>query len=468
MRALLAIVLILAWSLFAPTGEVRAQTGGEQASFLDPFPDGDRYRVEVWGDQMADGLLDGLTELMTDEPKFQLDKKLRSISGLTRIDIDQELRNLEAGVTASKPHIVVLMLGAADRSPLRRNNRRVNVGSDDWKQEYALRLDAIMRALRKRSIGVFWVGLPVMRRQEVNDDAEMINELVRSRSLANGVRFVDIFASFAEADKSFTAQGADLTGKMRLLRDSDGVYFTAAGYKKLAYFVERELKRAATQAWDERTIPLAGAEAEQARIRPPTTVKVGPLAAQTAQAAKRPGPGSGPGGLRPPTARSGETVTADDVKAETSRITIKNIGPDGREESTTVEILRPAIPASLVALITRRQSADKPTNVGDPVMTEILGGLTVVSSVTPLAESSAERRRDSSSPLARVLQRGEALPPKPGRADEMPWPRPEPELDPRLSSLSSAAIQGPGEAMPAAPGEQPLPMKRRNRRIERN
>ena len=46
-------------------------------------------------------------------------------------------------------------------------------------------------------------------------------------------------------------------------------------------------------------------------------------------------------------------------------------------------------------------------------MTEILGGLTVVSSVTPLAEAQGERRRgatDQASPLHRVLQRGEAMP----------------------------------------------------------
>src|SRR5690606_28033049 len=123
----------------------------------------------------------------------------------------------------------------------------------------------------------FWVSLPVMRRQDMNEDAEMINDLIRSRALANGVRFVDIFASFADADGNYNPYGPDLAGKTKLLRDQDGVHFTDTGYRKLGYFVLRELKRAATQAWEERTIPLAGNEAEQARIRPVQTVKLAPL-----------------------------------------------------------------------------------------------------------------------------------------------------------------------------------------------
>jgi hypothetical protein len=214
-----------------------------------------------------------------------------------------------------------------------------------------------------------------------------------------------------------------LAGKTKLLRDQDGVHFTGTGYRKLGYFVLRELKRAATQAWEERTIPLAGNEAEQARIRPVQTVKLAPLS----------GSGKGPptkNGITSNQANAGSTGGAG-LKAETSQITIRGLG----EQSITLEILRPAIPASVVSLLTRRESADKPTHVGEAVMTEILGGLTVVSSVTPMGDAGARQRAgsDQTTPMYRVLQRGESLPPKPGRADEMPWPRPEPVLDPQLS-----------------------------------
>ncbi|MCC6779083.1 MAG: DUF459 domain-containing protein [Hyphomicrobiales bacterium] len=451
MTTVLALLLALLAGIGVSAAPALAQVG-ETGSFLDPFPESNRYRTQVWGDQMAEGLLEGLSEQLAEDPRLQLDKKQRWLNGLLKTDVDQDAKALDQELATNPPHIVVLMLGAGDRLSLRRpNGRRVAVGSDEWKTEYARRLDVLMRTLRKRSIAVFWIGLPIMRRQDVTEDVETINELFRNRALANGVRFVDIFASFADAEGAYSSHGPDLAGKPRLLRDPDGVHFTGAGYRKLAYFVERELKRAAAQAWDERMIPLAGNEAEQARVRPPATVKLAPFAMPGA-----PGKGGTAGAQLQKHAASN---AGDGVKADTSRITLRSKGEHGREESVTLEILRPAIPASVVALLTRRETADKPTHVGDSVMTEILGGLTVVSSVTPLGDAGERRRAgsDQTTPLHRVLQRGESLPPKPGRADEMPWPRPEPVLDPRLSVLPAPEPATTPIDTGSVPGSAPAP-----------
>lgn len=452
MRIVIALLLVVVAAGLGWAPPAQAQ-GSDGASFLDPFPEGDRYRVQVYGDAMAEGLLEGLAELMAQEPRFAIEKKNRWLGGLMKSDADQEAKTIEGALGTSPPHIAIFMLGAGDRVAFRRpNGRRAGVGSDEWKEEYARRLDLVMRAVRKRSVAVFWVGLPVMRREDANDDAEMMNELFRSRALANGVRFVDIFASFADADKSYDAHGPDIAGKTRLLREPDGVHFTWAGHRKLAYFVERELKRAAQQAWDERTIPLAGSESEQSRIRPPTTVKLAPVGSQAKDRQAAAAAPSALAGAAVPGRPSAAGQAGDGVSADHSRITMRTIGEQGREESVTVEILRPAIPAAVVALLTRREADDKASQVGEPVMTEILGGLTVVSAVTPLAEPTGERRRatDGASPALRVLQRGETLSPKPGRADEMPWPRPE------------ATVAAASEA-PPAPAATPAPTPARGR-----
>ena len=432
MTTVLALLLVLVAGFAMPTAPAFAQ-GGHSGSFLDPFPENDRYRIQVWGDDMAQGLLEGIAEQLADEPRLDLDKKQRWLTGLLRVDIDQEIKSIDQSLAQGAPQMVVLILGAGDRLALRRssNGRRIPVGSDDWNAEYARRLDLVMRTLRKRSIGVFWVGLPVMRRQDMNEDVETINELIRGRALANGVRFIDVYASFTDADGNYSSHGPDLAGKTRLLRDQDGVHFTGTGYRKLGYFVERELKRAAAQAWEERAIPLAGSEAEQARVRPPPTVKLAPLPVSGEKASATKGVAAS---RQQATAETGSE--SGGLKAETSHVTIRGLG----EQSVAVEILRPAIPASVVSLLTRRETADKPTHVGEAVMTEILGGLTVVSSVTPVGESGSRQKAgsDQNTPLYRVLQRGESMPPKPGRADEMPWPRPEPKLDPRLSQALDA------------------------------
>jgi len=58
---------------------------------------------------------------------------------------------------------------------------------------------------------------------------------------------------------------------------------------------------------------------------------------------------------------------------------------------------------------------------------QIPGGLTVMSSIVPPRSLDGSRRRMSptQSPYFRVLEKGERLPPKPGRADDFTWPRPQ-------------------------------------------
>ncbi len=74
--------------------------------------------------------------------------------------------------------------------------------------------------------------------------------------------------AFSTKGGGYSAYGPDVNGKIRLLREGDGIYFTTDGNRKLAHFVERDLRRDLTQAKADRAIPLAGTETEQARINP--------------------------------------------------------------------------------------------------------------------------------------------------------------------------------------------------------
>ncbi len=202
------------------------------------------------------------------------------------------------------------------------------------------------------------------------------------------------------------------------MRDTDGVHFTDAGYVKLAHFVERELKRDITQARTERSIPLAGDTAEQARVNP-DKVK---LKAESARAEAERAKSSNGGSVAAPAADG-----VRDQKAESGKVDIRVPGKEGTEEVVTVEIVRPAIPASIVALVTRKQSDDRAAQMGDVLVDQIPGGLTVMSSIMPPRGGDGSRRRMSptQTPYFRVLEKGERLPSKPGRADDFTWPRPQ-------------------------------------------
>ena len=58
---------------------------------------------------------------------------------------------------------------------------------------------------------------------------------------------------FVDEAGKFTTQGPDYEGQMRRLRSGDGVYFTKAGARKLAHYVEREIRRYMSN----RAVPVA-------------------------------------------------------------------------------------------------------------------------------------------------------------------------------------------------------------------
>lgn len=95
----------------------------------------------------------------------------------------------------------------------------------------------------------------------------------------------------------------------------------------------------------------------------------------------------------------------------------------------TLELPRPAIPANVIRLITRKDTGDRPSPMGDSVADQIGGGLVVLSSVTPLATGpGALRRAVPGQPYYQVWFKGERLEPRPGRSDDFTWPRVDPDI----------------------------------------
>ena len=415
-RALLTIVLTAL--LLARTLPVSAQEQGLGGSFITPFPDNDVYQVQVVGDWLAEGLLGGLVEAFTVGPGVSITRKRYDLDGIMRNSSANDLAQMEQAFSTDPSHIAIVMLGAQDRYSVSR--RRGAEETDDWRGEYGARVDRLMKLLKKGNRAVYWVGLPNMRRWQDNERAQKMNDVIRERAYLNGARYIDAYASFIDESGGYSDWGPDVTGKVRRLRDSDGVHFTQAGYLKLAHFVERELKRDIAQARTERSIPLAGDATEQSRVNPEKVRLKAESERAQAQAKSAKG-----GGVATPSANAGAADGARDQKLETGKVDIRVPGAEGTEQIVTVEIVRPAIPASVVALVTRKTSEDKAAQMGDVLVDQIPGGLTVMSSIVPPRGADGSRRRMSptQSPYFRVLEKGERMPSKPGRADDFAWPR---------------------------------------------
>jgi hypothetical protein len=313
----------------APVDYSRAPTPKK----LDPKAEGAvTTPILVLGDSMADWLAYGLELAYADSPEIGILRRHRTNSGLIRTEVRSDPRGdypdwpqtARELIAAQKPKFVLMMVGINDRrqfretaqiapaartakpapqrvddpaaleldkpSPERPNeapavaapepaapvgNRTLEFRTDAWSEAYIRRIDDTIAALKTSAVPVFWVGLPPMRGQKSAADVPFLNDLYRSRADKAGIIYIDVWDGFVDEDGRYAQSGPDVEGQTRRLRSGDGVYFTQAGARKLAHYVEREVQR-----WlSTRTAPVAVAIPEEPKVEPAAKVEAGATAA---------------------------------------------------------------------------------------------------------------------------------------------------------------------------------------------
>ena len=396
---------------------VNSDKAKAQSSFVTPFPDGGTYRVFVFGDALGNGLHEGLRHGLRLEPDIRVDNHSVGNSRLSRkrpIDWPEHLSQI---AQKSSFEIAVMTFGVSDRGSMSVNGRRYAVGTPEWDTAYGKRIDAVVRAAKAKGAAVYWVGLPAMRGPRASAESQIMNALARERVYRLGGKFVDTWEGFTDGNGNFSPYGPDLTGKIRRLRSKDGVYFTGRGYRKLAHFVERIIRRDVALARAERDVPLAGSTAEQAQIRRLSSVRgaKGPRVRQDAlqrEASTRKQPRATQGG---------------DHKA--AHATVRVQIPDaesGDKKTVQIRILRPALPAVVVGHIQRRSQATGGDQLGRNLLQFTPDGTGILNSVAAGSSNSgsdlSKRISVTQTPYYKALIKGETLPPKPGRTDDLSWP----------------------------------------------
>lgn len=266
--------------------------------------------VLVLGDAMADWLAYGLEDALSEQPDIGVIRKHRTVSGLIKYQPRGEPSEWAAAakgiVAAEKADAIVVMLGlhdrtsitetAADRAAAAKRDERKKPDaprtdeaskpdadaasedqassedspsiaapergargtgahefrSDRWVELYKKKIEDMIIAAKAKNVPVLWVGLPALRGAKSTSDALFLNALYREVATKTGVTYVDVWDGFVDESGRFLQQGPDFEGQTRRLRTSDGVYFTRAGARKLAHYVDRELKRLMNRA-----IPVA-------------------------------------------------------------------------------------------------------------------------------------------------------------------------------------------------------------------
>jgi hypothetical protein len=274
--------------------------------------------IMVFGDAMADWLAYGLELAYADSPEIGILRRHRTNSGLIRTEVRNDPRGeypdwpqaAREMITGQKPKFVLMMVGINDRRQMREaaqvapaargakpapppvedaaaleldkpapdtpaimapepaapgGNRTLEFRTDAWSEAYIRRIDDTIAALKTSGVPVFWVGLPPLRGQKSAADIPFLNDLYRSRADKAGIIYIDVWDGFVDEDGRYAQSGPDVEGQTRRLRASDGVYFTQAGARKLAHYVEREVQR-----WlSARAAPVALAIPEEPKVEAP-------------------------------------------------------------------------------------------------------------------------------------------------------------------------------------------------------
>lgn len=279
--------------------------------------------VTVLGDGFADWLAYGLEDAFGDTPEVGILRRHKTYSGLIRYESRRDAQEwpqvARQILGQDKPSFVVMMIGLGDRVPLREpaaaparpgNQRgqqnqpaapaqqqqdnppaaadtndeadpqeaqvapveRARPGSgpshefrsERWAELYGKKIEDTITALKSAGVPVLWVGLPSIRGTKSTSDVIYLNNLFRSQAEKNGIVYIDIWDGFVDEGGRYALQGPDLEGQIRRLRSQDGVHFTKFGARKLAHYVEREIRRMMTVKVTPVALPMTPDPATQA------------------------------------------------------------------------------------------------------------------------------------------------------------------------------------------------------------
>ncbi len=201
-------------------------------------------KVLVVGDFMADGLHWGLEQAYASNPNAVLINKSSGLSGIVRNDVVDWPTETIKLIEELKPVAVVFQVGMNDRQQMRLEGGRVAKLTEPWRKEYEARVEAAVKSVRDRNIALIWLGLPPVKSGAMNPDYLIFNEIYRTKVEASGGKFVDVWDGFTNAEGQFINAGPDINGQIVRLRNADGINMTRAGMSKLAFYAEKEIKKA--------------------------------------------------------------------------------------------------------------------------------------------------------------------------------------------------------------------------------
>jgi hypothetical protein len=205
--------------------------------------DPDAGLILVVGDRMARGVADGLKYTLAQKPQIRVEAITEDKEGFVGEGSPDWATQVVSRIRGADVQAVVVMIGRQDLGKAFPGDPPVEFMTAEWLDSYRKKVDALVRVVRQEKKPLVWAGLPPTSDELVNADFTQLNSIFQSASEDRRVRYVDIWDIFLAEDGSYSSYGPDVDGKNTRLRTNNKIGFTWAGYRKVAFFVERELSR---------------------------------------------------------------------------------------------------------------------------------------------------------------------------------------------------------------------------------
>ncbi len=220
--------------------------------------------VLVFGDEQAGTLAQGLADA------FAADRESAAVVGRSEAeagfapgktaDLLAAARQLPTG--SDQADVIVVLAGSNDLEPLTdASGIRAELFDERWRDLYSRRFEDFLLTLKLQRRNVVVVGLPPVEDGMRSEQIARYNALLKEMVERNGFIFVDATDGFVDENGKFMTSGPAVDGQRRRLRTADGVGFTRAGARKLAFFVDQKLD----DLLSGQDVPAAAADPAEAR-----------------------------------------------------------------------------------------------------------------------------------------------------------------------------------------------------------
>lgn len=193
-----------------------------------------RVRVGVFGDSFGNGVWSALYRQLPAAQGYDVLQFSKEATGFTRYNRLDLAQRASEQLGAQPVDIAVICFGANDLQPLWKGIDIYPLLGPKWKDIVGPRIDAFVATARSTGATVYWLGLPVVRDATMDAQLQAMEAFYAEHLRRLGVPLLDTRAESVDASGKYNAHLPDpKTGRMMLVRESDGLHMNGIGYDRV-------------------------------------------------------------------------------------------------------------------------------------------------------------------------------------------------------------------------------------------